>query len=142
MIAVHSVTRGWQDIGSLLGVMGATQPPIPCPTEGWLVTSCMLSYRHFSQTYYIKRGQRRREMALMKWEPSEGLGTLQREMNRLLESFFGGSSWRFDESMTAPAVEVADTQDTVVVKAQVPGVSKEQLQVTVSEGMVTIKGER
>ena len=81
-------------------------------------------------------------MALMKWEPSEGLGTLQREMNRLLESFCGGSSWRFDESMSAPAVEVADTQDTVVVKAQVPGVSKEQLQVTVSEGIVTIKGER
>ena len=81
-------------------------------------------------------------MALMKWEPSEGLATLQREMNRLLESFFGGSPWRFDESMSAPAVEVADTQDTVVVKAQVPGVSKEQLQVTVSEGMVTIKGER
>jgi HSP20 family protein len=81
-------------------------------------------------------------MALMQWEPSEGLATLQREMNRLLESFFGESPWRFDESMSAPAVEVADTQDTVVVKAQVPGVSKEQLQVTVSEGMVTIKGER
>src|SRR5262249_11319359 len=54
MIAVHSVTRGWQDIGILLGVMGATQPPIPCPTEGCLVTSCMLSYRHFSKTYCRK----------------------------------------------------------------------------------------
>src|SRR5262245_34683314 len=80
-------------------------------------------------------------MTLITWEPSGGLGTLQREMNRLLESFFGGSPWRFDASMSAPAVEVADTQDTVVVKAQVPGVSKEQLQVTVSEGLVTIKGE-
>ena len=43
--------------------------------------------------------------------------------------------------MSAPAVEVADTKDTVVVKAQVPGVSKEQIQVTVSEGTLTIKGE-
>ena len=51
MIIVHSVTRGWQDISILLGVMGATQPPIPCPTEGCLVTSLMLSYRHFSKTY-------------------------------------------------------------------------------------------
>ena len=80
-------------------------------------------------------------MALMQWEPSESLATLQREVNRVLESFFAGSPLRFGESITSPAVEVADTKETVVVKAQVPGVSKEQIQVTVSEGMVTIKGE-
>src|SRR5712691_12318693 len=51
MMVVHSVTRGWQDICILLGVMGARQPPIPCPTEGCLVISVMLSYRHFSKTY-------------------------------------------------------------------------------------------
>src|SRR5215471_5329447 len=56
MTAVHSVTRGWQDIGILLGVMGATQPPIRCPTEGCLVISVMLSYRHFSKTYPRKGG--------------------------------------------------------------------------------------
>src|SRR5262252_5349396 len=50
-MVAHSVTRGWQDIGILLGLMGATQPPIPCPTEGCLVISVMLSYRHFSKTY-------------------------------------------------------------------------------------------
>src|SRR5262249_59909076 len=54
IMVVHSVTRGWQDIRILLGVMGATQPPIPCPTEGSLVTSCMLSSRHFSKTYCRK----------------------------------------------------------------------------------------
>jgi HSP20 family protein len=80
-------------------------------------------------------------MALMKWEPSKGLATLQQEVHHLLESFFDGSSLRIGESMTAPAVEVSDTKDAVVVKAQVPGVSKEQIQVTVSEGMLTIKGE-
>jgi HSP20 family protein len=80
-------------------------------------------------------------MALVKWEPSEGLTTLQREMNRLFESFFDGSLWRGGESMSVPAVEVADTKDTVVIKAQVPGVNKEQIQVTVSEGALTIKGE-
>src|SRR4029450_6891494 len=55
IIVVHSVTRGWQDIRILLGVMGVRQPPIPCPTEGCLVTSCMLLYRHFSKTYCRKR---------------------------------------------------------------------------------------
>src|SRR5882724_4336855 len=37
IMVVHSVTRGWQDLRILLGVMGARQPPIPCPTEGCLV---------------------------------------------------------------------------------------------------------
>src|SRR4029453_2627433 len=36
--------------------MGVRQPPIPCPTEGCLVTSCMLLYRHFSKTYCRKHG--------------------------------------------------------------------------------------
>jgi HSP20 family protein len=35
-----------------------------------------------------------------------------------------------------------DTQEAVVIKAQVPGMRKEQLQVTFSEGSLTIKGER
>src|SRR5262245_41106352 len=63
IIVVHSVTRGWQDIRILLGVMGARQPPIPCPTEGCLVTSCMLSYRHVSKTYYRKEPAPRRASA-------------------------------------------------------------------------------
>src|SRR5205807_8976436 len=41
IIVVHSVTRGWQAIGILLGGMGETQSPIQCPTEGSLVPSSM-----------------------------------------------------------------------------------------------------
>src|SRR4030095_202369 len=61
MTVVHSVTRGWQDIGILLGGMGATQPPIPCPIEGCLVMLAMLSSRHFSKTYPRKGETRGRE---------------------------------------------------------------------------------
>src|SRR5262249_11479094 len=39
MMTVHSVTRGWQDICVLLGMMGYMQPPIPCLMEGCPVTS-------------------------------------------------------------------------------------------------------
>jgi HSP20 family protein len=62
-------------------------------------------------------------------------------MNRLFESFFDSGPRRFGESMAAPAVEVSDTKDAIVVKAQVPGVSKENLQITVSEGALTLKGD-
>src|SRR6267143_1895952 len=64
MVSVHSITRGWQDIEVLLRSMGYTQPPIPCPMEGCLVTSSMMSYRHLSKNLPQKglwsRCQRRR----------------------------------------------------------------------------------
>jgi HSP20 family protein len=80
-------------------------------------------------------------MALAKWEPFEGLTTLQREMNRMFERFFDEGPMRLGERALEPAIEVADTPDAVVVKAQVPGVPKDQLQLTITEDAMTLKGE-
>src|SRR5215471_14849483 len=88
-MVAHSVTRGWQDIGSLLGLMGATQPPIPCPTEGCLVISVMLSYRHFSKTYPRKP------------QDTPGLGGGQEGLNQALggDALFRGIGLRREEPM-------------------------------------------
>ncbi len=80
-------------------------------------------------------------MALMKWEPSEGLTTLPREIDRLLEHFFDGGPQRFWGRGAEPALEVSDTKDAVIVKAQVPGVSQDQLQVNITDETLTVKGE-
>jgi HSP20 family protein len=80
-------------------------------------------------------------MALMKWEPFEGLTTLQREMNRVFERFFEDGPLRVWERPSEPAVEVADTPEAVIVKAQVPGVPKDNLQLTITENAMTLKGE-
>src|SRR5206468_2270511 len=40
-----------------------------------------------------------------------------------------------------PAVEVSDTPEAVIVKAQVPGVPKDKLQLTITEDALTLKGE-
>ena len=45
---------------------------------------------HVAWPCAVTSEQRSREMALMTWEPSEGLSTLQREVNRVFESFFDG----------------------------------------------------
>ncbi|MBM3226177.1 MAG: Hsp20/alpha crystallin family protein, partial [Candidatus Tectomicrobia bacterium] len=79
-------------------------------------------------------------MALTKWEPFAGLTSLRREMDRLLEDFFDGGR-RQELSALEPAVEVSETQDMIVVKAQLPGVSKDQIQVNISDDTLTIKGE-
>lgn len=61
-------------------------------------------------------------------------------MDRLWEDFFDGGQ-RHEFGAMEPAIEVADTKDAIVVKAQIPGVSKEQIQVNVSDNTLTIKGE-
>lgn len=81
-------------------------------------------------------------MALMRWEAPGSLSTLRRDMDRLLDEFFGDGPFHFErESALAPNVEVFDTKEAVVVKAQVPGVSQDNLQVSVTDDAVTLKGE-
>jgi HSP20 family protein len=81
-------------------------------------------------------------MALITWEPSEGLATLRREVDRLFADFVDGGPQHVWGRGAAPAVEVCDTTDAVVVKAQVPGVSQDQLQVDITDETLTLTGER
>ena len=81
-------------------------------------------------------------MALVRWEPFEGLTALRREMDRLVEDFSTGSgALRFWERAAEPAVEVSDTAEAVVVKVQVPGINKDDIQLTITEHALTVKGE-
>src|SRR5215468_4774276 len=77
---------------------------------------------------------------MTRWEPLSGLTTLRRDMDRLFERVLGRkASSPLDE--VEPAIEVAETPAAVIVRAQVPGVSKEHLQVNVTDTTLTLKGE-
>lgn len=88
-------------------------------------------------------------MALTRWEPQRLLGPLRREVDKVFDDFFTG--WpslprrRRGEEEEAefiePAVEVAETDEAVVVKAQVPGIQKDQLEVEITAEGLTLKGE-
>jgi HSP20 family protein len=82
--------------------------------------------------------QRRCARALTRWEPFEGLTSLRREMDRLFER---GPLTMGDGGMFEPAVEIADTNDSIMVKAQVPGVRKENLYLDIMDDCLTLKGE-
>jgi HSP20 family protein len=60
-------------------------------------------------------------------------------MDRLFERVLGREASPPGE--VEPAIEVAETPAAVIVKAQVPGVSKEDLQVNVTDNALTLKGE-
>jgi HSP20 family protein len=77
---------------------------------------------------------------LMKWEPMRELSSLRDRMDRLMDRFLGG--WELFGEGWAPAIDVTETDQEIVVKADVPGIDQKDLEVTLSGDSLVIKGER
>ena len=70
--------------------------------------------------------------------------SLQRQMNRLFEDAFPGFP-AFPENgapVLEPSMDVKETEKAVEVEAELPGVDQKDIQVTLEDGMLTIKGEK
>jgi len=83
-------------------------------------------------------------MAMMRYEPFEGINQLQREINRLFESpgYRGNGETGLSASDWAPAVDIREEPDAFVLSADVPGVDPKDIEVTMEQGVLTLKGER
>ena len=84
-------------------------------------------------------------MELMKWNPTTDLFNLNSRFNTLWNDFFaptrgvGTAERRWNWN---PAVDVYENDDAIVVKAELPGVDKDQIAVDVDGRTLTLKGER
>lgn len=83
-------------------------------------------------------------MSIVRWEPFRDLVTSQDRLNRLFNETF---SRVFDGSLMgprawAPAVDIFETDQNVVLKAELPGVDPKDVDVRVEEGTLYLKGER
>jgi len=83
-------------------------------------------------------------MAIVRWEPLRELSTLQNEMNRLFNTAFdtpssgnGGTLRRW-----MPAMDLVETQDHFVLRADLPGLSEEDVNIEIEERVLTVSGER
>jgi HSP20 family protein len=82
-------------------------------------------------------------MALVRWDPGREVDTLQTEMNRVFDAFFGnrpgnggtGRRW-------VPAMDLVEDKDNLVLRADLPGLTEHDVNVEVKEGVLTISGER
>jgi len=81
---------------------------------------------------------------LVEWKPFREVSRLRREMDRLWDDFFGPGRRAFRplEPEWAPAVDVAEAPDKVVVKAEVPGMDAKNIDISLSGDILTIKGEK
>lgn len=87
---------------------------------------------------------RYQEPELATWSPLNRLASLREEMNRLLDgslaAFTGSNVGLFGG--WSPTVDVFQDKDNVYVKAELPGMKKEEIDISFQDGMLTICGER
>ena len=84
-------------------------------------------------------------MALVRWEPAREIQSLQQEMNRLFGSFFdtpvphngGGTGRRW-----IPAMDLVETDDQFVLRADLPGMAEDDVDLSLEDNVLTISGER
>lgn len=67
---------------------------------------------------------------------------LHRSIDDLLEDFFGGVPARREAGMVAPRFEVSETDDAIVVDAELPGMEEKDIELTLQNNILTIKGEK
>ena len=79
-------------------------------------------------------------MALVRWQPRELFG-IGRDMDRLFDGLWSdGAAPR--EAVWRPSVDIAETDHDFVLTADLPGIAREDLDLTVVDGRLTIKGQR
>ena len=75
-------------------------------------------------------------------EPRHRIETLEDVMDRWLGNPWEVTRAQVEELTWLPATDVKETENEYVVEADIPGLKKEDLAITVHEGLLTIKGER
>jgi HSP20 family protein len=82
-------------------------------------------------------------MELSPWKPFGELSPFRKEMDRLWNRFLGETPFaRTFNEMWSPSVDISETKDDFVVKAELPGLEAKDVNVSISGNVLTIKGEK
>src|SRR5712691_12998139 len=82
-------------------------------------------------------------MSIIRYDPFRDLRALQDEVNRL----FTGNMARFDDEGIArgswsPSVDIYENKDQIVLEAELPGMKREDFDLSVENNVITLRGER
>jgi HSP20 family protein len=88
---------------------------------------------------------------LMPWRPFGGMTRWQEEIERTFGDFLGSRLWPSWDGrrwlpmgldISAPVVDLYDEKDEIVVKAELPGMAKDEIEIDISDHQLTLKGEK
>lgn len=85
-------------------------------------------------------------MTLIRYQPWDMFNQVREDMSRLLETHFGdlrdSDNSRVITSQWTPAIDIKEEPNQFVIYADVPGVKVEDIEITMENGVLTVKGER
>ncbi len=82
-------------------------------------------------------------MALVRFDPAFEVDSLQSEMNRVFDGFFGTRvADRADGGRWIPAMDLAEAEDEFVLTADLPGMGEDDISIEVKDNVLQIAGER
>ncbi|HUK13269.1 MAG TPA: Hsp20/alpha crystallin family protein [Thermoanaerobaculaceae bacterium] len=82
---------------------------------------------------------------IVRWDPFREMHSLQDRLNRAFEDVWGRSRRPEDEFVTGswmPPVDVRETKDALEITAELPGIEPKDVEVSVENGILTLKGSR
>jgi len=80
--------------------------------------------------------------SVIRWEPFRNVNSLQEQFSRLFDTSFPGRSSESDLTTWAPAVDIQETENELVLKADLPGIEEKDIDVHIENNTLTIRGER
>lgn len=83
--------------------------------------------------------------AVRRYDPFRELASLQERMNRIFDDTLSGTSRRDDEALApawTPPVDVLEKKDRIVLTAELPGFTEDQVRLRFEDGVLTLDGER
>jgi HSP20 family protein len=80
-------------------------------------------------------------MALIRWEPAREVDSLQSEVNRVFDAFFGNGRGT-PARRWVPAMDLVETESDLVLRADLPGLTRDDVQIEIKDGALTVAGER
>jgi len=82
-------------------------------------------------------------MKLTRWNSLEGLMSVDQDIDRLFEDFFGGPAFlSLNGGVWAPAADIAETDDNVLLTLEIPGMTRDDVKITLQDNLLTIRGEK
>jgi HSP20 family protein len=83
-------------------------------------------------------------MAIVRWEPLRELASIQNEMNRLFGTVFDAPAASNGSTLRRwmPAMDLVETEDHFVLRADLPGLAEEDVTIEVEDNVLTVSGER
>lgn len=81
-------------------------------------------------------------MGLAKWEPFSELRRMRDDMDRLFQTLWQAPMQIAEApSMAMPAIDVFERDNNIVVKAELPGLNKDDIEITAVDDSITVRGE-